>query len=104
MNKQEFVKWFEDTLRNMYNIMLKKNADYSTNNDPFSNFTIVEKLWIAEVEAWILVRMTDKISRIWNLLKREAKVTDESIQDTLEDLANYSIILKLYIDSKNKNN
>lgn len=102
MNKQEFVLWFQSTLKEMYEIMQRKNADYTTTEDPFSNFRIVEKLGISGVEQWILVRMTDKISRISNLLTREAKVKDESIADTLQDLANYSIILKLYIESKTK--
>ena len=102
MNKQEFVIWFQSTLKEMYEIMQRKNADYTTTEDPFSNFRIVEKLGISGVEQWILVRMTDKISRISNLITREAKVKDESITDTLQDLANYSIILKLYIESTRK--
>ena len=46
--------------------------------------------------------MSDKLSRIANLLKSEAKnsVKDESIEDTLIDLANYSIILKILIEDK----
>ena len=42
------------------------------------------------------------MTRIGNLLKQdvEASVADEKITDTLEDLANYSIILKVYIDTK----
>jgi hypothetical protein len=46
--------------------------------------------------------MADKMSRIINLTERDAEVKDESINDTLVDLANYSIILKLYIESKSK--
>jgi hypothetical protein len=50
----------------------------------------------------MLVRMMDKMSRISTLLDKKAQVSDESIEDTLEDLANYAIIMKSYIKrSKN---
>lgn len=46
--------------------------------------------------------MTDKISRIANLIHSEAKVKDEKITDTLIDLAVYAIIMKIYLDTKDK--
>ena len=63
---------------------------------------LVESLWITSVEKWILVRMADKMSRISTLIDQEAQVKDEAIEDTLQDLANYSIILKLYLSTKTK--
>jgi len=98
MNKKEFKEEFKYTLENMYNIMEKKNADYAK-TDPFWNFKLVESLWITTVEKGILVRMADKMSRISTLIDQEAQVKDEAIEDTLQDLANYSIILKLYLES-----
>ncbi len=41
--------------------------------------------------------MTDKLSRIIRLLQQTANVTDEKIEDTLLDLANYSILLILML-------
>ena len=96
MEKKEFKEQFRDTLDNMYNIMENKNADYAK-TDPFGNFRLVETLWITSVEKGILVRMCDKMSRISTLIDQKAEVKDEAIEDTLEDLANYSIILKLYL-------
>lgn len=101
MNKGQFKEAFENTLTLLYKTMDVKNTDYATKDNPFSNFTLVNSLWITTVERWILVRMTDKLSRISNLIDSEAKVKDETIIDTLVDLANYSIILKLYIEDKN---
>jgi len=46
--------------------------------------------------------MVDKISRAGNLIKKQAEVKDESIHDTLRDLANYALILDQYIISKEK--
>lgn len=43
----------------------------------------------------ILTRMTDKMNRLKNLVvkgEKTAQVSDESIDDTLQDLANYAII------------
>jgi hypothetical protein len=40
------------------------------------------------------------MSRISTLIDKEAKVEDEKIIDTLVDLANYAIILKVYLSQK----
>lgn len=86
----------------MYQITQAKNHDYSWSEYAFNNFELIEELtsWKVKTAEWILVRMTDKISRVANLLSSEAKVADEKITDTLLDLANYSIILKIYLDTK----
>lgn len=76
----------------------KKNTDYATTEDPFSNFRECERFGIP---AWqgTLVRMSDKWARLCNLTKREA--LNEPIEDTLMDLAVYSLIcLLLYKDKK----
>jgi hypothetical protein len=45
--------------------------------------------------------MTDKFARVTSLVSGvEQKVSDESIYDTLKDLANYSILLAGYLRSK----
>lgn len=79
-----------------------KNADYATAGDPFLNFKAATGLGIAP-EDGILVRMSDKMSRVANLIRKartgqSAAVADESIFDTLLDLSNYAIILALYLD------
>lgn len=76
-----------------------KNSDYSAPEDPFLNFRAGESYGIT-AEMGIIVRMSDKLMRASNLLTREAKVVDESILDTLSDLANYAMILRMLIESK----
>ena len=75
-----------------------KNIDYAQQEDPFSNFEMVESLKICDVPTGILVRISDKLARIANLLRRNGKmaVKDERLEDTLLDLINYSIILTSY--------
>lgn len=101
MNKKEFKEEFKKTMEEMFAIMEAKNDDYSKTS-AFWNFELVNTLWITSVKKWILVRMCDKIARISTLIDQNEKVKDESINDTLIDLANYSIILKIYLSSNNK--
>lgn len=90
-------------VKRMLEIAEAKNHDYGgKNSNPFANFMAVEHLGAASAEAGITVRMTDKLSRIITLLNKEAKVTDESVTDTLLDLANYALILKALIAYKNQ--
>ena len=95
---------FRDTLETMLEIAIAKNADYAGEKGAFHNFETVENLGITGTAQGILVRMTDKLCRIANLVEAEARVKDESIEDTLIDLANYSIILKCYLASKKGGN
>lgn len=54
----------------------------------------------------IAVRLSDKFNRICNLIKRgELKENDESLEDTLLDMAGYSILgLKYLEEHKDENN
>ena len=94
------IEEFEKNLKIMLELTKAKNHDYAKGDDPYKNFRLVEQLEICSVETGILVRMCDKMSRISNLLETEGKVADEKIEDTLLDLANYSIILKCYLEQK----
>jgi len=99
MNRAEFVACFKSFTGCMVQVMEKKNADYSgASDDPFANFSAVKNLGICSVEAGFLTRMSDKLSRIASFAKRgELSVKDESAEDTLLDLANYSILLACYL-------
>lgn len=109
MNNQEYLTEFRNTVSRMVEITTAKNHDYCASSkgtgderyyDAFANFGLVEKLGIASKEKAVLVRMSDKMSRICSLLDREGMVADEKIEDTLIDLANYAIILKIMLTAK----
>lgn len=102
MNQQQYLERFSEQTTKMFEITKAKNDDYSWvgNTDPFKNFKLCEKLWCCKTEQWFVVRMSDKLQRITNLLTQENSVQDEKIEDTLLDLANYSILFLWYLESK----
>lgn len=91
-----FRRGLEKTFQECLDISKKKNADYASSTDPFKNFRACEILGVPLTKG-IIVRMSDKMTRIANLLERKAEVSDESIEDTLHDLINYAAILNVYI-------
>lgn len=100
MTQSQFIERLAAHYANAVEISKRKNADYATEADPFANFKACEMIGIPATTG-ILVRMTDKLMRVSNLLKKgEAQVKDESIGDTLSDLANYAIILRMLIENK----
>ena len=71
----------------------KKNHDYG---DSFSKS--LDKFGLVAS----VVRMGDKMNRIESLINKDAKVKDESIKDTLLDLANYAIMTVMWMDNQKK--
>lgn len=102
--KQQFIERIEAELHGIVETMRRKNADYTgATDDPFANFKAVETAGVCSTEQGIVVRMHDKLSRVGSLLKTgKAQVQDESVQDTLKDLAAYSLILADYLSQKAK--
>ena len=102
MNKEEYFKFHEDCLSSMAEVTRKKNHDYTgASDDPFANFKLVEVCGIAKTEVGFLTRMSDKMSRINSFVQKGTLlVEDESVNDTLLDLANYCILMAGYIKSR----
>lgn len=102
MTKQEYMDFHEACCKRMVEVTRAKNADYTgTSVDPFANFTRVESIGICSTEQGFLTRMFDKFSRITSFVQKGVlQVKDESVEDTLIDLANYSILMAGFIRSK----
>ncbi len=106
MNSKEYLEFHKNCCDKMIQITTAKNHDYAgfSDDDAFANFKIVETSGIATTEQGFLTRMMDKISRINSFTKQGVcNVVDEKIEDTLLDLANYSILFAGYIKSKKEN-
>lgn len=103
LTQDQYLVRFKQVCDELYEMTNRKNRDYADPNDAFLNFRQIEQLTAKRIstEMGILTRMSDKMSRIAALLSRDAKVSTESITDTLTDLAVYSIILRLYLENLN---
>lgn len=87
------VEQFMSITQDMAKIYAAKNHDYGNSFDKsLGRFGIVASI----------VRMEDKMNRIESLTNKEAKVNDESIKDTLLDLANYAIMTVMWLDKTRK--
>ena len=75
----------------MTDLWERKNRDYGNSfSKSFEEFGTV----------MCAIRLEDKLNRFKNLIKNNQCVTDESIRDTLIDLANYSIMTVMELDKK----
>ena len=72
----------------------RKNKDYGNSfSDTFRKWGIVSAA----------IRMSDKMRRVESLvLNGKAEVSDESLRDTLMDLANYAIMTVIEMDENKK--
>lgn len=87
------VQSFMDITTNMAKTYAAKNHDYGNSfEQSLDEFGLVASV----------VRLGDKMNRIKSLIKKEAQVKDESIKDTLLDLATYSIMTLMWLNKVNK--
>lgn len=90
-------------VQKMCEIHSTKNQDYGGGN-PLGNFMECAEIDVPPVIG-IMVRLGDKWSRIKSLIKQggEGQVKDESLIDTLMDMANYSILMAVMFKLYNLN-
>lgn len=105
VTKAEYLAFHKDACMKMIEITRAKNADYAgAGDDPFSNFrqigSLVQKTPNV-VAVGFLTRMSDKMSRIGSFVdKGSLEVKDESVEDTLLDLANYCLLFAGFLKSQ----
>lgn len=88
-NTQQFM----DITNNMAKTYVAKNHDYGNSfEQSLDKFGLIASI----------VRIGDKMNRLETLVNKKAQVKDESIKDTLLDLANYSIMTVMWLN-KNSN-
>lgn len=79
---------YQEILDELMVIFLKKHKDYGK-----GNILSIKELGIA-------FRLTEKVERLKNLLMNSKIPENESIEDTLNDIAVYAIIARLYRDGR----
>ena len=83
---------FKDITEEMNALYEQKNHDYGNSfSETFRKLGIISAA----------TRMLDKMNRIVSLVtKDQQKVNDESLRDTLIDIANYAVMTIIEIDKK----
>lgn len=82
------VEQFIDITNNMVKTYAAKNHDYGNSFDQsLYKFGLIASI----------VRMNDKMNRLETLASKKAEVKDESVEDTLLDLANYAIMTVMWL-------
>jgi DNA-binding TFAR19-related protein (PDSD5 family) len=85
---------FEQFADKQRDIMLKKGNDYA-NEDRLSNFKMVAQIVGIPIEQVIGVFIATKTVRLGNLMSSGKKPDNESVEDNLLDLANYTQLLEM---------
>ncbi len=81
-------------LHQIHDQYIAKNTDYGNSfSETFEHFGLTAPI----------VRMWDKLQRIETLSHQTARVKEESIRDTLLDLANYAIMTVMELDKRRGN-
>lgn len=101
--KQKLFNHHSDVCKQALELMVKKNNDYATGGDPFANFRRGEVFELCSVEVGILLRMTDKLSRLSTFAK-DGKLTvdNEGYNDAIVDIINYCVLFSAYVKSKSE--
>ena len=77
------IYYYETVVNELKDVYKKKNHDYG------DSFAILYKKFGLQS---VVIRLWDKLLRLETLTKEDAEVKNESIQDTLKDMANYCIM------------
>lgn len=96
MNSKEKVIYHKKLLDNMHDLYKTKNVDYGDSvSQTFLKYGMVS----------FLVRIEDKLNRVNTLTnKKEQKVLDEKIEDSLLDMANYCLLALIELKNNKKGN
>ena len=89
-NSKALANQFKSITEEMLQTYIRKNHDYGDSfNKSLDKFGIIASV----------VRMNDKMERIESLTNKEALVKDESIKDTLLDLASYCVMTTMWLNN-----
>lgn len=87
--------FFDATVIKQRELMFRKGDDYAGNEDRLSNFKKAGAIAGTSAEANCMNHIATKVARLGVLLNAANEPNNESIDDTLIDIANYAILLKM---------
>lgn len=97
MNLTEQQDYFTKFVDEMATTLFKKGNDYS-NEDRLSNFKLAGSIIGVSAPLNCLNLIATKVARLGVLLNTKDKPNNESISDSILDLANYSVLLSMLIN------
>lgn len=92
-------KQFAEITERMKEIIISKGNDYA-NKDRLSNFKLAGQITGLTPELNCLSLIATKVARLGVLLNTDKQPNNESIQDSILDLANYSLLLSMILKDK----
>jgi len=99
MTKEDQEKHFNQMTEQMRTILLSKGDDYA-NTDRLSNFKLAGSISGLNAELNCLSLISTKVARLGVLLNSDKTPNNESVLDSVLDLANYSILLSMILKDK----
>jgi hypothetical protein len=92
---EQKIQLHKELIDYLHNLYITKNADYGDSvHDTFEKYGLTS----------FLVRLEDKLNRARTLSTKKAMVSDEKIEDTLLDMANYAILAVIELRTKEDTN
>jgi hypothetical protein len=96
MTSKEYLLRFKEITEEMLTLTTNKNHDYASEEEALRNFKEFGAVGV-------LIRISDKLARLkTGMWEKRSFVINESIQDTIMDLAVYSVILKILVENEDK--
>ena len=99
MNLENQIKQFAEITEQMKTIMFAKGNDYA-NDDRLSNFKLAGNISGLSPELNCLSLIATKVARLGVLLINDKTPNNESVNDSLLDLANYTVLLTMLLKDK----
>jgi len=101
MTKQEQQEFFDEYVNKMRDVLLNKGDDYA-NADRLSNFKLAGLIAGGNAKTNCLNLIATKVARLGVLLNSNDEPKNESVSDSILDLANYSMLLAMIDDEFNR--
>lgn len=103
MTNKEQELFFDNMVSQMKTIMSKKSKDYAgddVDTDKLSNFKLAGDICGIGGSLNCLSLIATKVARLGVLLNSKQVPNNESIMDSVLDLANYTVLLAMILDDK----
>ena len=99
------VDEFRTELEAIYKLHAAKCSDYTADSaDRLANYRFSASMMGIPIERGMLGRLAEKFFRLKSIFEKDGdvKVADETIQDTLRDIAVMCVLLKLELDGRGR--